>query len=54
MEIPSGTFVWIAAEALVVRAVREYLIEERGVPKVWMKAAGYWKQGEADTVENYD
>jgi NADPH-dependent ferric siderophore reductase len=45
---PGDGFVWIAAEGLVARALRQYMIEERGHPRDWMKAAGYWLRGKAD------
>jgi NADPH-dependent ferric siderophore reductase len=41
----SGCFAWIAAESLGARAVRKYLLEERGMDKHWIKAAGYWRRG---------
>jgi NADPH-dependent ferric siderophore reductase len=44
-----NTFVWIAAEAAVARAAREYLVETRGLDKRWIKAAGYWVAGQADS-----
>jgi NADPH-dependent ferric siderophore reductase len=48
--LPAGEgYVWIAAEAAVARSLRSYLIETRGHPKAWTKAAGYWTQGQADT-----
>ncbi|MBO0903734.1 siderophore-interacting protein [Jiella sonneratiae] len=47
-------FVWIAAEASVVRALRQVVLEERGHPKGWFKAAGYWVRGKADTTEKFD
>jgi NADPH-dependent ferric siderophore reductase len=47
IEIAHGTFVWIAAEAGVARTLRETLVA-RGVPKQWIKAAGYWIAGHAD------
>jgi NADPH-dependent ferric siderophore reductase len=46
---PGDGFVWIAAEAEVARTIRRYLIEQRGHPKSWIKAAGYWARGKADT-----
>lgn len=49
-----GTFVWIAAEALVTRAIRKYLVQERGHPLSWMKASGYWVMGQADAHEKFD
>ena len=49
-----GTFVWIAAEASVMRALRSYLVEERSYPLSWIKASGYWVKGKADTTEKFD
>lgn len=37
------TFYWIAAESRRARAMRQYLDGERGVPKDWLRATGYWK-----------
>jgi NADPH-dependent ferric siderophore reductase len=53
IEWPKDTFVWIAAEATVARRARTYAVETRGHPLEWMKAAGYWRQGHADTHENF-
>ena len=51
MSLPEGNgFVWIAAEARVARAVRDYLVNTRGHPLHWTKAAGYWLKGVADAV----
>ena len=52
--IPPGTFVWIAAEARVARALRSHLLEDRGHPPGWLKAFGYWVAGEADQVVHFD
>lgn len=47
--LPAGDgFIWIAAEASVARALRAYIVDERGHPNGWTKASGYWKRGEAD------
>ncbi|WP_290687883.1 MULTISPECIES: siderophore-interacting protein [unclassified Haematobacter] len=54
MELGPRCFVWIAAEASVTRALRAYLLEERGLPKHWVKASGYWVAGAADAVEHFD
>ena len=44
---PAGdTFYWIATESRRTRNMRLWLSEERGVPKDWMKAKGYWKAGD--------
>ena len=45
------TFLWIAAEASVARALRRHLVEGRGHPLAWTKAAGYWVMGKADASE---
>ncbi|SOB99323.1 siderophore-interacting protein [Rhodobacter maris] len=48
--LSEGTFVWIAAEAGVAKALRAALTD-RGHPASWLKAAGYWVAGEADRSE---
>ncbi|MCA0918769.1 SIP domain-containing protein [Pseudooceanicola nanhaiensis] len=49
--LPEGRgFVWIAAEAQVARALRDAFLE-RGHPKSWLKAAGYWVKGTAATSD---
>jgi len=48
------TFIWIAAEASVARAVRAYLVEKRGYPLSWIKAAGYWAKGKANAHERIE
>ncbi|MBB3310323.1 NADPH-dependent ferric siderophore reductase [Rhizobium sp. BK196] len=53
IDIVPQTFVWIAAEASVVRSVRAYRVEERGYPLSWIKASGYWVKGKADTTEKF-
>ncbi|MBZ9937101.1 siderophore-interacting protein [Mesorhizobium sp. BR1-1-16] len=50
---PGEGFVLIAAESSVARALRTRLAE-RGQPKAFMKAAGYWKRGEADAHERIE
>lgn len=49
-DISAGTFAWIAAEATVARAMRDRLVE-RGLPREWTAAAGYWLHGSADSAE---
>ena len=46
-----GTYIWIAAEARVAKAIRSFFLEERKHPLQWMKAAGYWVHGQADSSE---
>jgi NADPH-dependent ferric siderophore reductase len=46
--LPAGDgFVWIAAEAAIARDLRNLIVVERGHPKEWTKASGYWSRGEA-------
>ncbi|MBB3228361.1 NADPH-dependent ferric siderophore reductase [Luteibacter sp. Sphag1AF] len=40
---PGDTFWWVATESKRARALRQYLVEERGIDKDWVKATGYWK-----------
>ena len=49
-----ATFVWLAGESGMVRRVRQYLLQERGLSKDWIKASGYWKEGSADSSERFD
>lgn len=51
--IEPETFVWIAAEASVTRALRAE-VERRGLAQGWLKAAGYWVMGKADAHEKFD
>ncbi|MGE4432188.1 MAG: siderophore-interacting protein [Sphingobium sp.] len=55
LALPEGDgFVWVASEAQVARAVRDYVSSEWNHPKGWLKAAGYWKQGVADAHEKLE
>ena len=47
-------FVWIAAEARVTRAARDYIINIRRHPVQWLRATGYWVAGRADAYERLD
>jgi NADPH-dependent ferric siderophore reductase len=52
VDLPSARcFAWIAHESRVARAIRAYLIEERGFEKRWIKAAGYWQRGASGVHE---
>ncbi|WP_312797181.1 siderophore-interacting protein [Tianweitania sp.] len=53
-EFVSEMFVWVGAEASVARAVRDYILNERGHPKSWMRASGYWQMGHADAHGSLD
>ncbi|EHP44556.1 siderophore-interacting protein [Cupriavidus basilensis OR16] len=53
--LPRGEgYVWAAGEAASIRAVRQYLVGERGVEKGRMRAASYWKAGAEAVHENID
>ena len=54
VKLEPGTFVWIAAEAAVTRAIRSHFVEERGLPLSWLKASGYWVKGRADSPEKFE
>jgi NADPH-dependent ferric siderophore reductase len=51
---PGEGYAWVAAEASVAKALRRYLVDERGLPKDRVKAAAYWKQGAVAVHETYD
>lgn len=44
---PGRAKVWVAGESLAVRALREHLRDERGLPIGPMQAIGYWKHRES-------
>ncbi|ATU72997.1 siderophore-interacting protein [Komagataeibacter rhaeticus] len=48
LEMTRRTFVWVGAEAGVAKAVRQYLLDRRGLDPRWIRAAGYWVKGRAD------
>jgi NADPH-dependent ferric siderophore reductase len=55
LEFPPGRcFVWVAVESQAARAIRNYLRNERGLDKNWIKAAGYWQRGTAGEHERID
>jgi len=51
VELQPETLFWIAAEASVMRALRDYMVNERGHPLEWTKTSGYWAMGKADAHE---
>ena len=52
LDLPEGRgFVWIAAEAGVARHIRDHFLTARNHPRHWLKAAGYWTAGKADTSD---
>ena len=51
---PGDGYVWIGAEARAARALKTHMLEERGHPKAWLKASGYWVRGRAGESEKLD
>ncbi|GLQ91304.1 siderophore-interacting protein [Dyella acidisoli] len=51
-KLPGDTFYWIAAESRRVRTMRRFLAEDRGVPKEWIRATGYWKADGSEEDED--
>ncbi|GBR14456.1 siderophore-interacting protein [Asaia spathodeae] len=39
--------VWIAAEIEIARTLRDHLVNEEAVPRTQIRAAGYWRRGDA-------
>lgn len=55
LDLPAGKgFVWIGTESTVARAARDHIQNERGHPKEWLKASGYWIKGVADAKDKLD
>lgn len=55
LTLPEGDgFVWIAAEARVARAARNFVLKDFGHPPKWMKASGYWVKGQSDAHEKFE
>ena len=47
--LPAGTgYIFVAGEAATSAAIREHFVTERGYPADRIKAASYWRRGEAD------
>ena len=54
-ELPDGEgFIWVAAEALVTRKIREYLLKIRNHPPKHLSAKGYWVKGLGGATEKFD
>ncbi|KQV82896.1 siderophore-interacting protein [Rhizobium sp. Root1220] len=54
ISLPAGDgYIWIACETIAAKRLRAVMVEERQHPKAWIKAAGYWKRGQADFHETH-
>ncbi len=52
LTLPVGdTYAWLAAEIGTARRLRRHLIEEEGLPRDRVRAAGYWRLGGAGAHE---
>ena len=47
-------YVWAAGESQTAKLLRRHLIDERGLDKAWLKAAGYWKRGAISIHETHN
>lgn len=55
IQLPPGEgFVWIAAEARVARAARDHIVNIKRHPVQWLRASGYWVEGQADAYERME
>jgi NADPH-dependent ferric siderophore reductase len=55
LRLPAGDgYAWIACESTVAKRLRIILLEEHGLPKTWVKAAGYWRRGVENIHERYE
>ncbi|WP_240745786.1 siderophore-interacting protein [Cupriavidus oxalaticus] len=53
--LPQGEgYVWAAGEAAAMKAVRHYLVGERGIDKKRIRTSAYWKRGDAAVHETLD
>ena len=53
--LPRGdTYAWLAGEIETVRCLRRYLLEERGLSRNQVRAAGYWRIGDAGAHAKLD
>jgi NADPH-dependent ferric siderophore reductase len=55
MPLPHGEgYIWAAGEASSIRGLRKTLVETRGWPKTRIRAAAYWRRGDAAVHENFE
>lgn len=53
--LPEGEgYVWAAGEYSDVKAVRQYLIAERGIDKSRIRASSYWRRAAPNTDKHFD
>ncbi len=55
LTFPAGDFhAWVACESSAAKAVRTFLVGERGANPKWTRASGYWRKGTAATHDSHD
>jgi NADPH-dependent ferric siderophore reductase len=55
LSLPPGEgYAWVATEAATAKALRHYLVDDRGLNKERVKAAAYWKRGAVAVHETYN
>lgn len=55
LELPKGDgYVFVAGESAMSKAVRAYMVSERGHNSDWIKAAGYWHREEAGFYDGHE
>jgi NADPH-dependent ferric siderophore reductase len=55
LRLPSGDgYAWAACESTVAKRLRSILVDELGLPKAWVKAAGYWRRGVENIHERFE
>lgn len=47
-------YAWAAGESQTAKLLRRHLLDERGLDKSWVKAAGYWKRGAVGVHETHN
>jgi len=53
-ELPPGTgYAFVAGESAAAAAIRDHLVKVRGMDPGFVKAAGYWRAGEADFYDGH-
>ncbi len=51
---PGDTHAWLAGEIETIRRLRTHLIDRKGLPRDQIRAAGYWRRGEAGAHASLD
>ncbi|MFZ6647458.1 siderophore-interacting protein [Undibacterium sp. TJN25] len=55
LQLPQGEgYAWVAAELNTVLAVRNYLVQQRGMDKSQVHAASYWRSGASEHHQTHD